>query len=259
MKLAPGWMRAGGLALVGAALIGCDGGDGGGKALARFPEHGRIEFAGRQWTVRSSGDTPVPPGPNIFSDSGENVWVDDEGLHLRITHRDGKWQCAELIGDGTYGYGMYRFYLVGRPDRFNENIVVGLYTWDNAPPYDHREIDIELSRWGNVSNACAQFVVQPYYLTNNMDRYELTLTGDYSTHSFDWYHDRVDFQTVWGHYADPPAAQIYRQWTCSTPSVFPPGNEALHLNFWLFSGLPPTDGQEEEIVIRNVEFIPHGP
>ncbi len=34
----------------------------------------------------------VGPGPNVFSDSPENVWVDAAGqLHMRITARDGQW------------------------------------------------------------------------------------------------------------------------------------------------------------------------
>ena len=221
------------------------------------PVNGRISFAGRDWQVRSDA-APISPGPNYFTDSGSNVWVDNDGLHLRITHRNGNWQCAELVGEGTFGYGMYRFFLVGRPDLFNENVVLGLYTWDDDPPYDHREADIEFSKWGMVTNQNIQYVVQPYYLDGNMHRFDLPLTGTHSTHSFDWHAGGVDFQSALGHYVDPPATQVVQTWTCSTASVFPPGNEKLHINLWLFSGFPPTDAQETEVVFTNIEFIPGG-
>ena len=54
-------------------------------------------FAGRSWSVKS-GPGPLGPGPNLFSNSPQNVWVDAMGqLHLAITNRDGQWQAAEVI------------------------------------------------------------------------------------------------------------------------------------------------------------------
>jgi hypothetical protein len=259
------------LAVIGTGPTGCTESDeslpandpGGGHIVEvvppTYPVNGRIAFADRQWTVRSSGDTLQGPGPNHFSDSGDNVWVDGQGLHLRITHRDGMWRCAELIGDGTYGYGTYRFYMNSRLDLYDENVVVGLFTWDDGPEYDHREIDIEMARWGGADGLNAQLTVQPYYLEGNMERYALTTTNTNVTLSFDWYRDRVIFQAVQGHFTNPPPENILKEWTCATPSVFPPGNEALRLNIWLFGGRQPSDGLETEVVIRNVEFIPHGP
>src|SRR2546422_5049318 len=59
-----------------------------------------IDFSGLPWIVRSSGGMPEGPGPNVFADSTANVWVDPQGrLHLRITHRAGGWQCAEVFTD----------------------------------------------------------------------------------------------------------------------------------------------------------------
>jgi hypothetical protein len=56
----------------------------------------RISWSGYEWTVRSSDGAAQGPGPNIFSDSRDNVFVDSKGdLHLRITQReDKKWVAA---------------------------------------------------------------------------------------------------------------------------------------------------------------------
>ena len=43
--------------------------------------------------------------------------------------------------------------------------VLTLFTWDGpAADQNHREIDIEISRWGNPAAKNAQYVVQPYYV-----------------------------------------------------------------------------------------------
>ena len=40
-----------------------------------------VSFSGRSWAVKRSNE-PVGPGPNLFSDGAENVWVDaDARLH----------------------------------------------------------------------------------------------------------------------------------------------------------------------------------
>ena len=58
-----------------------------------------LAWSGRSWLVKASS-TPVGPGPNLFSDSTDNVWVDLVGrLHLKITARRGRWYVAE-VGSG---------------------------------------------------------------------------------------------------------------------------------------------------------------
>ncbi len=46
-----------------------------------------ISFSGRSWAVKSSTQ-PVGPGPNVFSGSAENVWVDSGG-QLTCARRTG--------------------------------------------------------------------------------------------------------------------------------------------------------------------------
>jgi len=76
----------------------------------------RIPFAGCRWIVKSSGDVPFGPGPNLWSDAPENVWVDAEGMHLRLVERDGQWTCAEVMSESYIGYGRLRFEVDGAID-----------------------------------------------------------------------------------------------------------------------------------------------
>jgi len=59
--------------------------------IHRSPELREIEFSGYKWFVKGSGDWKAGPGPNYFSDSEENAWIDDEFLDCShgMTHARG--------------------------------------------------------------------------------------------------------------------------------------------------------------------------
>jgi len=42
----------------------------------------------------------------------------------------------------------------------------------------------------------------------------------------------------------------------NTQDIPRPGDENARINLWLMHGLPPSDGQEVEVVIRKFEFVP---
>src|SRR6478736_1205781 len=97
-----------------------------------------ITFAGRSWKVKIAS-TQVGPGPNYFSDSTNNVWVDSTGrLHLRVAKTKGRWYCAEVVLNATLGYGTYRFYLDNAVDALDPNVVLGIFTWSDDPIYNNR-------------------------------------------------------------------------------------------------------------------------
>jgi hypothetical protein len=90
--------------------------------------------------VKSS--TRSGPGPNYFSDSSRNVWVDRQGrLHLRLTHVNGHWYCAEVISERLFGRGRYSFRVDSPLNDLDPQVVVGLFTWNDNPAFDDREID----------------------------------------------------------------------------------------------------------------------
>lgn len=216
-----------------------------------------LSFAGYEWKVKKS-DTPVGPGPNYFSDSIGNVWLDNNGqLHLKITLIGGKWYCAEVISQNNFGYGKYIFYLSSRVDQLNENIVLGLFTWDDAPEYNHREIDIEFSKWGEQVNDNSQFVVQPWDIPGNMYRFNTQLNDNFSTHSFSWDNESIFFQSLHGHYSTPSNNDyIIKEWNYTGNYVPITGNENARINLWLFNGSSPSDNNEVEVIINKFEFIP---
>lgn len=216
-----------------------------------------ISFSGYKWMVKSS-NTPVGPGPNYFSDSNKNVWVDNKGrLHLKITKRNNKWYCAEIISQENFGYGKYIFYLASRVDHLNENVVLGLFTWDDASEYNHREIDIEFSKFGEPLEDNSQFVVQPWDTSGNRHRFNTVLKERYSTHSFEWKSDSIFFQSLYGQNSSPSDSnEVIESWNYTGNDIPEPGNENARINLWLFDGDFPSDNRGVEVIIKKFKFIP---
>jgi hypothetical protein len=129
-----------------------------------------IAFSGYRWDVKTSKGR-VGPGPNRFG--ADDVRVDAGGrLHLGIVGKKGGWFCSEVVLGRSLGYGEYRF--VVRKEDLDDNAVFGMFLWDaRAPRLHFREVDIELSRWGDPRKANAQFAVQPYQRAGNLVRFEL--------------------------------------------------------------------------------------
>lgn len=158
-----------------------------------------FHWSGYDWWVKTSS-SPVGPGPNLFSDSTNNVSVDAQGrLHLRIRHVGSTWQCAEIVSQTTPGYGTYAFHLASPVDTLDPNIVLGLFTWTDQPDFTYREMDVECGRWvapGDYANA--QFVRQPYYLPGQLVRYRIPTLATNATPSFTWHTNVVSFLCTTG-------------------------------------------------------------
>lgn len=214
-----------------------------------------LSFSGHDWWVKSSSGR-VGPGPNYFSDSPNNVWVDGTGrLHLKITKRKGHWYCAEVVSVESFGYGTYRFYLDSPVDNFDPYVVLGLFTWNDDTAYTHRENDVEFSRWGSANNQNAQYVVQPYTLPQNIHRFQQPSGLSQSTHSFLWQSSSVFFQSLKGLIATPPdQSYVIQEWTC-TNQIPRAGGENARMNLWLFRGRPPSNGQGAEVIVNKFEVV----
>jgi hypothetical protein len=214
-----------------------------------------IQFSGYDWKVKAS-TRRVGPGPNYFSDSTDNVWVDNRGLHLRITQRNGNFYAAEVVSDRSFGYGTYRFRVGSNTDNLDPRAVLGLFTWSDAPEFHHREIDVEISRWGQPENDDCQFVLQPYRRAGNMVRFRLPRGLDGSTHSFKWSRGSLFCQSLRGSKAEPTdAAAVIKQHTFAA-GLPEPGGENARINLWLLGGRPPLDGKEHEVIISRFEHVP---
>ncbi len=212
-----------------------------------------IAFSGYEWAIKQSEER-FGPGPNYFSDSAENVFVDDKKrLHLKITRRDGKWRCAEILLKKKAGYGTYRLTLDAPTDTLDRRAVFGFFTWSDAPEDTHREIDVEYSRWDMEKNENTQYVIQPYEKEGNTHRFDVPAKLNKSVHQFQWSPGRVVFQSFKGDKVEK--SSLFHTWTTMQDAPHA-GDEALHLNLWLFRGAAPAGGQPVEVVIKKFEFTP---
>ena len=207
-----------------------------------------IEFSGQTWRVRGHDGGP---GPNHWSDAEESVWVDAQGLHLKIRPIAGVWHCAEVSAVAPASPGLYRFQIASRVDQLDPNVVASPFLYKD----DAHEIDIEFSRWQKAGEPNAQFVVQPYFLRGHRERFDVQLAEPAFTCYFDWKADAVHFGAYPGFGAAPASgAPGFREWSYTGSSIVPGQDEAhLDLNLWLIKGQAPTDGKEVEFIVKSIE------
>jgi hypothetical protein len=212
----------------------------------------KLTFSGITWYVRDTNEVTQGPGPNYFSCSPENIWLDPSGqLHLNITYRNGNWYMAEVYSELSYGYGQYTFMTNGRYDYMDVNAVLGLFTYLD----DNNEIDIEFSRWGWESGSNLDYVCQPGQTPGNAYSDRITLADNYSTHSFSWQPNEIKYRSWNGHNYYPQApAEVIQTWNYTGFDIPPESTERVHINFWLMGGLDPADGFEMEAVVTEFNF-----
>lgn len=206
-----------------------------------------IEWSGHQWQVKNHS-RKIGPGPNFFSSA--NVEVRDGELRLSVTKAGNKWYAAEAINTESFGYGTYSW-TVGPMGELDPQVVLGLFTWNDDPAYNHREIDFEYAKWGNAADRNnAQYVVQPYSTPENEHRWEQTVFNVSITHSFTWSEAAVAFRSV------TAGGQVLEQWTYTGPDVPVPGGENARMNLWLFRGSAPKNGLPVTVVLESFSHTP---
>jgi hypothetical protein len=230
-----------------------------------------ISFAGFDWAVKES-NLPAGPGPNLFSDRVEDVFVDEDGLHLRIAEVAGVWVSTEVILLSHMGYGTYSVQTDSELDDLDVSSVFGVFLWDSygdddrVPGGPNREIDFEDSRWMNALDPTnAQMVVQPYTNPDNLRRYTIPdLASDSAlTRFFTWLPGSIHFVALRGHHSPLsfPGNDVIDEYVYlhAPPANHVPsqGRERLRLNLWLNGGAPqPAGGQPVEVVVTDVVFLP---
>lgn len=221
------------------------------KGTGEFVERSRrtVSFSGYEWELRQ---TPSDRGGANDYDPA-NAWTDADGfLHLALTEREGRWTSAEVILTRALGYGTYVF-VVRDTSRLDPAAALGLLTWDDhGADQNHRELDIEISQWGDPSIPNAQYVLQPYYVPANVARFS-TPPG-VLTHSFRWEPGKASFSTVRGAgvlAGAPVVAQ--HDFTSGVPV---PGSERVRMNLYYFryARIPPQ--KNVEVVIERFQYLP---
>jgi hypothetical protein len=208
-----------------------------------------IHFSGYDWMVRSAGSDRGGQ-PNNYDPA--NAWTDEKGyLHLRMQERNGVWACAEVSLTRSLGYGSYIF-VVQDSGHLGPSAVLGMYTADDYRTDNTRsELDIELSRWGNANSKNAQFVIQPFYVPENVTRFE-TPSG-VMTHMFRWEPGRVSFETVRGSTVGGITPASEHVFTSGIPT---PANETAHVDLYDYHHSKRSQQQPAEVVIEKFEFLP---
>jgi hypothetical protein len=209
-----------------------------------------IHFSGFDWNVRAASSDRGGE-PNTYDP--ENVWVDQNGfLHLRMQQHNGVWSCAELSLVRSLGYGSYRF-VVQDTGHFTPSAVLGLYTADDLRTDDVRsELDIELSRWGLPNSKNAQFVVQPFYIPENVSRF--MAPAGVLTHMFRWDPGRASFRTVRGSSISPGQPTVSEHTFNS--GIPTPANETVHIDLYDYHHSKSSLQQPAEVVIEKFEYSP---
>jgi hypothetical protein len=233
-----------------------------------------LEFAGRTWAVKEA-PMPVGPGPNRFSSQQGDVFVDGQGrLHLTVNAHGGHWWSTEVILLKRLRYGTYSFTTRSTLDTLDPNLTFAGFLWDSfgdvsLPGSSNREIDVEDSRWGDPNDPLnAQFVIQPYNVPGNLDRYRIPDLSSNArlTRFLTWQRCQVRFVALRGAHSPfdfPPRKRIHEFIYDHEPAAnhFVPrkGRAAFRFNLWVNSGGGPAGGQPVEVIISDFSFSPRDP
>jgi hypothetical protein len=211
--------------------------------------HHTLQFSGYEWKIRAA---PSDRGGKNDYDPA-NAWTDAQGaLHLRISGTAPDWKCVEITLQQRLGYGLYRF-VVRDVAHLEPAVVLGFFTWDGpAKDENNREMDIEISRWGNPDERNARYVVQPYYVASNLVRF--VAPPGVLTHWLRWEPGRATFRTTRGSGDDPSTRPIAEH--VFTQGVPPPGNEQVRMNLYAFRRGGTQLQRGTEVVIEKFAYSP---
>jgi hypothetical protein len=170
---------------------------------------------------------------------------------MSLLNVSGSSYASEINLTDSLGYGIYTFVIQGDLSKLDKNAVLGIFTWDDSGNDTlgnayNREIDMEMTRWGNASDMNnAEVGVQPE-TQEAISRYRIGYAGNI-TASMDWKPGEVDFRI---RQASPPYAEI-EQWNYTGNFTPTPGREKLRINLWAFE--EPTTNNVT-VVIQNFNF-----
>jgi hypothetical protein len=219
-----------------------------------------ITWKGHTWNVTSGGMAGVAKG------SPNNVSIDGDGyLHLKIANAGGTWTAAEVFTTDKLGFGTYQWQVDGPIDRFDENVVLGLFPYGPAGGIGSdgtNEIDIEYSFWGHPDGDNGDWTNYPSSGTTIGElSYEFSLNGGtLSTSRFIWSKDRIQDFLMNDLQAVDSTAGLIKSWTYAPANQtmnIPQQAMPLGINLWCFQA-PPSDGKEVEVVIRDFVFVAEG-
>lgn len=208
-----------------------------------------LKFSGYDWYIRHI--TSDRNGAISYYNPA-NAWTDAAGaLHLRISRDGDRCMCSQVTLANHFGYGTYLFQ-VKDSSHFEPAATLVMYTYDDLATEHHREMDIEMSRWGDPKNKNGDYVVQPYLFPENKVVFDVP--AGTLTHSLHWQARRATFETLRGATKSSNAQVVEKNvFTTGIPS---PGGEAVVIDFcnFKYSKRPLQNGAEA--VIEKFQYLP---
>lgn len=210
-----------------------------------------LHFSGYDWQVRTIA-ADIGGVNNLFD--ADNAWTDATGaLHLRLKKKGDRWSCAHLTLARSLGYGTYVL-VVRDPTHLAPAAVLSMATFDEwAADQHYRELDIEMSRWGEASRQSnAQYVVQPFFVPGDVAPF--TEPSGTLTQSLQWAAGRASFKTTRGSSVNAGSPVVSQHiFTSGIPS---PGQERVLLMFYVVPSDKSPLEKESEVVIEKFEYLP---
>jgi len=231
-----------------------------------------VDFAGYKWWTQYHFD----PKNGWYYNGGlqtifapQNVSVDSEGLHLKITRQDlgagTEWTGSEAVlvqnSDGSQanlGFGTYlvsmRIKSAPSWSELDPNVALGLFTYQKDKSNDennpYRELDLaEISKWGDPCSALpwvcamggnAQFALQIYDRNrSNVHRYTIADNVQEITLVMEWTaaHQPVTFKQYNGIFTleNLPPTPDNMFISTEAQNIFVPDSDCqrFHMNFWM--------------------------
>jgi hypothetical protein len=211
----------------------------------------RLKFSGYDWDVRTIASDR---GGYSHPYSGDNAWTDSTGaLHLRISKTSNDWSCAEVVLNRSLGHGTYVL-VVRDTSHLEPAAVLSMTTFDEwGGDQYYREMDVEVSRWGDASSKNnAQYVVEPYYHPRNV--HQFVAPSGILTYSMQWEAGHARFKTVRGNSPNSGARVISEhEFTSGIPS---PGQERLQLFFYVVASDKNPIQHDNEVVLEKFDYLP---
>jgi hypothetical protein len=125
--------------------------------------------------------------------------------------------------------------------------------WAGAGEQHYREMDVEVSRWGNdASKNNAQYVIQPFYLPGNV--FAFAAPPGTLTYLMRWESGRASFKTFRGRSVVVGAPVVSEhEFTSGVP---PTGEENLRLIFYVVASDKNPPQKPSEVIIEKFEYLP---
>ena len=130
--------------------------------------------------------------------------------------------------------------------------MIGLFLYDREDSSNfHKEIDIEISKWGNDTSMNSQYVIQPKETEAHRFQTDLNLA---TKQLIEVRRKEIDFRSF---YYTPSADDIpleYSSFQTKPDYNYHSKSEKISLNVWLYRTSEPYNLKEFEVVISQFKF-----